>query len=189
MKKTIGILFAGIVFVMLIAAGCTSPAASTPATAAATPVATPVATTAAAADMTAAATAAPEATTAAPAANETAAPAVNATNAEPASWNGIWNTSYSVKDSADMIEILTLTQNGSAVTGSYSHGNGTVVATAKDSIITGTWKNSDDTGAYSGFFVFEKSADDKSFKGLWVNTAEGEAALQNTTQYWNGVRA
>ena len=178
MKKSIGILFAGIIFVMLIAAGCTSPASTTPATPAATPAATQVAT-----------TAAPEATTAAPAVNETAAPAANATVAEPASWNGTWNTSYSVKDSADMIEILTLTQNGSSVTGSYSHGNGTIVATAKDSKITGTWKNSDDTGVYSGFFVFEKSADDKSFKGIWINTAEGEAALQNTTQYWNGVRA
>ncbi|PKL70475.1 MAG: hypothetical protein CVV30_03725 [Methanomicrobiales archaeon HGW-Methanomicrobiales-1] len=84
--------------------------------------------------------------------------------------------------------MLTLTQTGSSVTGSYGHGNGTIIAIVQDGKITGTWNETDDTGVYAGFFVFEKADDDKSFKGLWVDTADGKDALKNTTQYWNGVR-
>jgi hypothetical protein len=85
--------------------------------------------------------------------------------------------------------MLTLTQSGSSVTGSYGKGNGSVSATVQDSTIAGTWNETDDTGVYSGFLVFEKAADDRSFKGIWVYTVEGKDALKNTTQYWNGVRA
>ncbi|MDO9325920.1 MAG: hypothetical protein Q7T80_13305 [Methanoregula sp.] len=170
MRKLLVIIFTGIVCAMLLAAGCTSPPAATPATPSATITAAPVATTAAAElNVTAVTT--------------TAAPAL-----APASWNGTWNTSYSTKGSSDFIEMLTLTQTGSSVTGSYGHGNGTISAIVQDSKIAGTWDETDDTGVFAGFFVFEKAADDKSFKGLWVNSTDGKDALKNTTQYWNGVR-
>ena len=84
--------------------------------------------------------------------------------------------------------MLTLGQAGSSVTGSYGHGNGTISAIVQDNKITGAWNETDDTGVYAGFFVFEKAVDDKSFKGLWVNTTEGKDSLKNTTQYWNGFR-
>ncbi|MHB8164094.1 MAG: hypothetical protein ACYDDV_07055 [Methanoregula sp.] len=157
MRKLLVLIFTGIICAMLLAAGCTSSPATTPAT--------PSATT----------TTAPAVTTSAPA-------------LAPASWNGTWNTNYSSPGSSDVIEMLTLTQTGSSVTGSYGHGNGTIIAIVQDGKITGTWNETDDTGVYAGFFVFEKADDDKSFKGLWVDTADGKDALKNTTQYWNGVR-
>jgi hypothetical protein len=174
MRKLMVLIIAGIVCAMLLAAGCTSSPATTPATPAAVTTAEPVTTTAATTVSTTAAT-------------ELNVTAVT-TTAAPASWNGTWNTTYSSKGSADVIEMLTLTQAGSSVTGSYGHGNGTISATEQGGKIAGTWNETDDKGVYSGFFVFEKAADDKSFKGLWVNTADGENALKNTTQYWNGVR-
>jgi len=131
-------------------------------------------------------TSSPATTPATQSATTTTAPAV--TTAAPASWNGTWNTNYSSPGSSDVIEMLTLTQTGSSVTGSYGHGNGTIIAIVQDGKITGTWNETDDTGVYAGFFVFEKADDDKSFKGLWVDTADGKDALKNTTQYWNGVR-
>lgn len=157
MRKLLVLIFTGIICAMLLAAGCTSSPAATPAT--------------------------PSATTTTAPAITTAAPAL-----APASWNGTWNSSYSSPGSSDVIEMLTLTQTGSSVTGSYGHGNGTILAIVQDGKITGTWNETDDTGVYAGFFVFEKANDDKSFKGLWVDTAEGTDALKNTTQYWNGVR-
>jgi hypothetical protein len=178
MRKLMVLIVTGIVCVMLFAAGCTSSPATAPATPAATTTAAPVATTAATT----------VATTAAAEQNVTAVTTTAAPVLAPASWNGTWNTSYSSRDSPDVVEILTLTQAGSSVTGSYGHGNGTISATVRDSKITGTWNETDNTGVYSGFFVFEKASDDKSFKGLWVNTADGADALKNTTQYWNGAR-
>jgi hypothetical protein len=153
MRKLLVLIFTGIVCAMLLAAGCTSSPAATPA---ATELNSTAVTT-------------------------TAAPA-------PASWNGTWNTSYGSPGTSDVIEMLTLTQAGSSVTGSYGHGNGTIIAIVQDSTLAGTWNETDHTGVYAGFFVFEKAADDRSFKGLWVNTSEGKEALKNTTQYWNGFR-
>ncbi len=170
MRKLLVLIFTGIVCAMLLAAGCTSSPAATPATPSATTTIAPAATTAAAELNVTAVT-----TTAVP------APA-------SASWNGTWNTSYSSPGTSDVMEMLTLTEAGASVTGVYGHGNGTIAAIVQDSKIAGTWNETDDTGVYAGFFVFEKAADDKSFKGLWVDTAEGKDALKNTTQYWNGVR-
>jgi hypothetical protein len=180
MRKLLVLIFTGIVCAMLLAAGCTSSPATT--------AATPAATTATAAPATTTAPAAASATPAADA-NVTAVATTAAPAQASAAWNGTWNTTYSTKGSADTIEILTLTQAGSSVTGSYSHGNGTISALVQDSKIAGTWNETDDKGVSSGFFVFEKASDDKSFKGLWVYTADGKDALKNTTQYWNGVRA
>ena len=168
MKKIIGIILAGIVCAMLLSAGCTSSPATTSAT--------PAATTPAAQVSLAATSAATVSATAVPA-NETP------------SWTGTWNTSYSMVGSADAIEMLVLNQSGSSVTGTYGKGNYPIAGTVKEGTITGTWNETDTTGAYSGFFVFTTSADGKSFAGKWVYTADGAGALKNTTQYWNGVRA
>lgn len=184
MKNAIVILLAGMACTMLIVAGCTSTSGTTPAMSSITPAATDASTTA-----TIEPTLTATMTTSAPA--ETTIPAVNTTTTTVVtipSWDGTWNTSYSSKEYSEVVEILTLTQNGLSVAGSYGHGNGTIAATVQDNKVVGTWNETDETGAYSGFFVFEKSADDKSFDGKWVYTSEGTDALKNTTQYWNGVR-
>jgi len=163
MKKIIGIILAGIACAMLIVAGCTSSSGTAPSTPAAT---TP---------------------TAQPSLAVTSAAAVPAT--ETPSWTGTWNTTYSMVGSPDVIEMLVLNQSGSSVTGTYGTGNYPITGTVKDGAITGTWNETDTTGAYSGFFLFKTSADGRSFEGKWVYTSEGADAIKNTTQYWNGVRA
>ena len=161
MRRLTFFILAVISCAMLVACGCTSPAGTrSPGVAAETTAAI---------------------TADAPMAKTTTA-------AEIPSWTGTWNTSYSVKDSADTVEIITMTQDGMSVTGTYHNGLGTIDATVQDNKITGTWHDSDDAGEYSGFFVFEKSADDKSFSGVWVSTEEGAGALETTAQYWNGAR-
>lgn len=164
MRKSLVILLAGLACVMLLAAGCTTSSGTPPAT----PAATPAATTA---------TAMPS------------APVNETTTAAPAPlWSGSWNSSYSMAGSADVIELLVLNQTGSSVTGFYGPGKNPIAGTVKEGTITGTWNETDVSGAYSGFFVFERSADGNSFAGKWVYTSEGADTLRNTTQYWNGVR-
>jgi hypothetical protein len=179
MKKIIVVILAGIVCAMLIAAGCTSSSGTTPAVSSTTSAATPAGTPAATAVATTAA-----AEPSLPAANTTASPAP-----ETPSWTGTWNTTYSMVGSTDVIEMLVLNQSGSSVTGTYGKSNYPIAGTVKEGTITGTWNETDTTGAYSGFFVFTTSADGKSFEGKWVYTSEGADAIKNTTQYWNGVRA
>ena len=74
------------------------------------------------------------------------------------------------------------------MTGTYNEGNGSVNATEKGGKLTGSWSDSDKNGNYTGLFEFVRSADDKSFTGKWVSVSEGEKALGNSTQTWNGVR-
>ena len=170
MRKPIIFILIAIACALLVAAGCTSSSGTTlPATTPATPVAT---------------TAAAEAS---PAAGTTTAAAAATTAGETPTWNGTWSTSYSSFES-EYTEVISLTQIGSSVTGTYHNGLGTMDATEQDGKITGTWNDSSDSGKSSGFFEFEKSADGKSFTGRWVSSGEGEDALKTTTQFWNGVR-
>jgi hypothetical protein len=179
MKKFFVIILAGLVCTMLLVAGCTSSSGTTPAATPATPAATPAGTPGA---TTVATTTAAEPVL--PAANTTASPAP-----ETKSWTGTWNTTYSMAGSPDIIEKLVLNQSGSSVTGFYGKGNYPITGTVREGTITGTWNETDTTGAYSGFFVFTTSADGRSFEGRWVYTSEGAGAMKNTTQLWNGVRA
>jgi hypothetical protein len=159
MKKSLVIILAGIVFVTLIAAGCTNAPGLTPVTPAATTVVpTPTL----------------QVTTATPA-------------PQSLLWSGTWNTTYGSKDMEPVTEVLTLKESGSTVTGTYHAGKGTINATVQGGTLTGTWYDSDTSGTYSGFFVFKQSVGEKSFTGRWVSTAEGADALINTTQFWNGV--
>lgn len=74
------------------------------------------------------------------------------------------------------------------VTGSYDNGIGSVNATEQGGRLTGTWSDSDKDGRYAGLFEFVKSADDKSFTGIWVYTSVADTTLGNSTKTWNGVR-
>jgi hypothetical protein len=161
MKQSLVLILAGIACIMLIAAGCTNNAGTVPAAPAVT-------------------TAAPESPL--PTTTATALPASQAP-----SWTGTWNTSYSVQEYGHVTELITMTQDGSSVTGVYHFSNGTISATVLGDKLAGTWHDSDSNGTYSGFFEFTRAADD-TFSGRWVATAEGADALKNTTQTWNGFR-
>lgn len=180
MKSSHILFIAGIVCLMVLFAGCTGTnqtkiAATPTATSAETPVATA---TTAAAETTAAATT--SATEAAATATATATPAAF-------SWAGTWNTTYSSAEYGLVAETLTLTQNGTAVTGTYALGNGTIKATLADGILSGSWKEIEGNGTYAGLFEFTPSTDGKTFTGKWISVNE-TTTLKNTTQYWNGTR-
>lgn len=167
MKKSLPIILAGLICIMMMAAGCTS-----------TPGTTRVTTT-------------PAAATAVVTPSTPSTPGTVATTATPftnLSWSGTWNTTYSSADEGGVVEVLSLTQDGSSVNGTYNKGNGSVNATGKGARLTGSWSDSDKDGNYTGLFEFVRSADDKSFTGRWVSASEGEKALGNTTQTWNGFR-
>jgi hypothetical protein len=167
MKKSIAIILAGFICIMMIAAGCTSTPSTKPVTT------TPIPTTTAVTPSTPA-TVTTVVTTAAPSTNT--------------SWSGTWNTTYSSADKSQSVAVISLTQNGSSVKGTYNKGNGSINATGLGGRLTGQWYDSDKNGTYAGLFEFIRSADDKSFTGKWVNASDGNKALGNSTLTWNGTR-
>jgi len=106
-------------------------------------------------------------------------------SSEVSSWSGTWNSTYNTDMYGTSIEVLTFTQTGSSVSGTYHEGKGTLVGDVMNGTLTGTWNDSDINGTYSGFFVFEQAPDGKSFTGRWVNTADGADALKTTANVWN----
>ena len=172
MKTIHGIILAGIVCVMLIAAGCTS---STPAT-----MATPVPTTVAPAPSVTAVTTATTSATAA------------TTVPQAPSWTGTWNSTWLESDGNQTVSVLTLTQASADVSGTYAYsypneGNytGSLNATVQGNTLTGSYFDSDnDTGS----IAFTLSEDQKSFTGRWAHATGNQSDLKNSTLFWNGVR-
>ncbi len=165
MKPSLSLTLAGILCVMLIAAGCTG---------------TPNANTA----QPAATTAAPVTTTEAAVATATTSPAV--------SWSGTWNTTWLERDGNRTVSVMTFKQAATDVTGNYSYTypdvgtfTGTFNATVQDNTLTGTYAESDDD---VGLFVFVLSQDGNAFTGRWVHAPSNMSALHNSTLFWNGVR-
>lgn len=172
MRSFTALILAGIVCAMLIAAGCTGSAPATPATLVATAAATP---------------AAPAAETTAPEATASAAPA-----AVTAPWTGTWNSTWLERDGNVTVSVLTLTQAGTAVTGTYNFTypdepvyTGSINATVTGTTLAGTYTESDED---DGLIIFELSGDNKAFTGKWVHAVAGAESLKNSTLYWNGVR-
>jgi len=164
MKKAFYLILAGILCVLLAATGCTSSSPATtaiPAATAAVPVESPAAT------MT------------------TAAPAP-----EAPSWSGTWNSSWLEKDGNHTVSLMTMTQAGPLVTGSYNYTypegiyTGSLNATVQGNTLAGTYSESDDD---VGLFVFKLSENGNTFTGRWVH-AENKSELDNSTLTWNGVR-
>jgi hypothetical protein len=178
MKTFHGIILAGILCVMLIAAGCTSssPATTTPAT---TEVATAATTAAPAPSVTEAATAA-----------TTAATATTAQKA--ASWSGTWNSSWLESDGNQTVSVMTITQTNANVSGTYAYsypneGNytGSLKATVVGTSLTGNYFDTDnDTGS----IAFVLSDDGNAFTGKWAHATGNQSDLKNSTLFWNGVR-
>lgn len=167
MKKSLVLILAGILCVMLAVSGCTSSGPATnPAPAATTGV--------------------PESPAADTAAGTSATKAPEATP-----WSGTWNSTWLEFGGNRTVAVLTLTQMGPEVSGSYNYTypdegifTGSLNATVQGNILTGTYAESDDD---TGFFVFELSEDKTSFTGRWVH-AEDQNELANSTLFWNGVR-
>ncbi|MFA4878310.1 MAG: hypothetical protein WC586_12980 [Methanoregula sp.] len=165
MKTFHGIILAGIVCVMLMAAGCTS---SAPAT-----TTTPVVTTAAPA---------PSLLTGTPAV--TPAP-------EALPWSGTWNSSWLESNGNQTPSVLSLVQTGSKISGTYHYSypdgasyNGSLNATVRGDSIAGTYSETDND---TGLFIFKLSEDQHTFTGRWVH-AVNESELSNSTLTWNGIR-
>jgi hypothetical protein len=170
MKKSLVLLVAGILCLLLAASGCTSSSPATP-----SPAAT-----------------APPAATAAPPAES---PAVVSPSASPAmenlSWAGTWNSTWLERDGNRTVSVLTLSQKGPEVTGNYSYtyaGEGTYTgslnATVQGTTLAGSYAESDDD---NGFFVFTLAENKTAFTGRWVH-AENQSELAGSPLFWNGVR-
>ncbi len=169
MREPFLLVLAGIACIMLMTAGCTGTSAPAPA---ATPTAM----------VTAPLPAAPAATAAA------TAPPAPASTGEP--WTGTWDTTWSSADGSSTVTYMSLTQSGTAVTGTYESANGTasITGSVQGTKLSGTWSENDPSGAYNGPFEFILSDDLNSFSGTWVSASEGPAALASTSQTWNGYR-
>jgi hypothetical protein len=81
---------------------------------------------------------------------------------------------------------MTLTQTGSAVTGTYEYSDGTITGTVQGTTLTGTWTESN--GDSKGPVVFVISADGKTFSGWWAHDGEDFAAIQKEQPTWTGKR-
>lgn len=183
MKKSPAIILAGLVCLMLIAAGCTSSSGTTPATT-------------------------PSGTTVAPMQSAPAVARTTTTTSTAMPWSGTWATTYNFGETGLFVEVFSITQTGSSVTGTYNSGDecegtvnntadktiftgncyGTINGTADGNNLTGIWSDTDNTGTYTGWFTFDLSENGRSFHGHWVDEVEGVGALKNTTQFWNGVK-
>lgn len=86
------------------------------------------------------------------------------------SWTGTWSTQW-----GDM----TLTQNGSTVTGKYTHDDGTISGTVNGNVLTGTWKEPGQVGKIR----FVMSSDGKTFSGGWGYNDEAPERSG-----WDGTR-
>ncbi len=100
-------------------------------------------------------------------------------------WDGSWNTSFG-SGQEPVGGTLTLYQADSVVTGIQD--NGTVIASANGSTLSGTWFDSSRIGHEIGVFRLVLYEDTGSFTGTWAPITEGTTALGNSTRFWNGVR-
>ena len=165
MKTFPGIILAGILCIMLMAAGCTSVPPATTTT--------------------------PASTAAVPAPSLPAGTTPVTPAPEAPSWSGTWNSTWLEKDGNLTVSLMTLSQAGPEVSGNYSYTypnvgtfTGSLNATTMGNTLAGTYSESDND---VGFFVFELSENKNSFTGRWVHAAN-RSSLDNSTLSWNGVR-
>lgn len=107
------------------------------------------------------------------------------------SWTGIWNTAGSTPIASQTLGVLTLTQTGSSVTGTFvnnDHGQGTISGTVTGNQLSGTWNVDYETESDSGSFKFVLPADKNAFIGQWISDADTTVDLSTTDDFWNGVR-
>jgi len=108
------------------------------------------------------------------------------------SWSGTWNTGASTPVASQTIGVLTLTQTGSSVIGTFTNqdgGKGTVTGTVVGNVLAGTWTvKYGGAQSDSGSYTFVLSDDKKSFTGSWVSASDKIVTLSTTEDFWNGDR-
>lgn len=120
-------------------------------------------------------------------------PPVAATEQSAATtWIGTWNTGASTPVASQTIGILTLTQTGSSVIGTFTNhdgGRGTVTGTVAGNVLAGTWTvKYGGAQSDSGSYKFVLSDDKNSFAGSWVSASDTMVTLSTTEDFWNGAR-
>ena len=120
-------------------------------------------------------------------------PAATATTAPVGSdpWSGTWNTGASTPVAYQTIGVLTMSQTGSSVTGTFSNqdrGKGTITGSVTGNVLSGTWTMSYPGESDSGSFKFVMSDDNNSFTGTWVSATDKANTLSTTSDFWNGMR-
>lgn len=118
-----------------------------------------------------------------------AATAVPGSAATP--WNGTWDTGASTPAAYQTIGVLTMSQAGSSVTGTFTNhdqGKGTFTGSVSGNVLTGTWTTSYPLQSDSGSFRFVLSDDSTSFAGTWVSASDKTDTLSTTSEFWNGTR-
>lgn len=179
MKSSYIVILAGLLCIMLAAAGCTG---TSPVTAPTTPAATPAAV--------------PPETPASPveAGTPAAVAAPGTMAATPVlSFTGTWNTTWNSTENKQYGTVMVLDQAGTTVKGSYDNadsgsGKGSVTGTAFDNHLTGWWNESDAKGEYGGPLELTLSGDGKTFTGRWASESEGVGAINTSVQFWSGVK-
>lgn len=160
MQKSYVLLLAGILCLLLIATGCTSPSPAG--------TTTPLPTTAAQVETT-------------PMAITPTVPSWAGT------WNTTWlNTDGNLTVSVVTMTHAGQEVSGNY---SYTYPEegtftGRLNGTVKGQTLSGMYAESDDD---VGYIIFALSADGNSFAGRWVH-AENQTELDNSTLFWNGIR-
>lgn len=106
-------------------------------------------------------------------------------------WSGTWDTHGSTTVASQTIGILTLTQSGSKVTGTFSNndnGKGTISGIVSGSKLVGTWSVDYGTESDSGSLVFVLSDNKKSFDGKWISASDKIQTMSTSSEFWNGAR-
>jgi len=82
------------------------------------------------------------------------------------SWAGDWDSNWGK---------MVITQNGSTVTGTYTHDSGKIAGTVSGNVMTGTWSEapSYNPPGDAGDMELTMAADGKSFTGKWRYGSEG----------------
>ncbi len=106
-------------------------------------------------------------------------------------WNGTWDTGSSTPAAYQTIGVLTMSQAGSSVSGTFTNqdqGKGTITGSVTGNVLTGTWTMTYPKGSDSGSFRFVLSDDSTSFTGTWVSANDKTTTLSTTEDFWNGRR-
>lgn len=106
-------------------------------------------------------------------------PTLSASAGAANTWAGSWATSWTGGSNGSAT--MTLTESGSAVSGTYDHDSGEIRGTADASSLAGTWTQA----GSSGSFTFTLATDGKSWSGswdggAWSGTCTGGACQNNS---------
>jgi hypothetical protein len=102
--------------------------------------------------------------------------------AQGCDWSGTWITSWTGQNAPSDVKMDLQEVSPNTFAGTYEHDGGQIVgALVNDSVLSGTWIQSD--GLHTGGFEFRMNADCISFEGAWTSDEQGIGSGE-----WNGHR-